>query len=651
MLGLHAWLGLSASRNESTTVDEMAHLTAGHAMWTQRDFRLQPENGVLPQLCEGLPAVLARRKLPPPNDPGWAQPNVWTLGHVYFHELGNDLSALLLAGRAMNMIWSVATGLLVFVWTRRLFGLAGAFTALLFWAFSPTFLAHGALATSDMCMTFFMLASVGAYWRHLQNVNWKTALASAAITGLAFVAKYSAVLLPPMFLLLAAWRLLDRRPLAWAGRELSGRGRQIGVLLASAAIHVAAVVVIIWAFHCFRFLPTAGAGLTNDYTRPWAVVLRELTGPTSSALQWARSHHVLPDAYLYGFGFVVDLSALRGAFLNGARSLTGWVSFFPYAFLVKTPLALLAALALTAIVAVVRWRRTSAAQLREDLYRVAPLVALFVVYWGFSLASKLNIGHRHLLPTYPVVFIATGALGWAAVRWKRWWRCAPLLVLGQIAASAQIRPHYLAYFNAIAGGPSEGYRHLVDSSLDWGQELPGLAEWLRAHESTAETRVYLAYFGTGDPAYYGIHAIPMMPLLRNIPGRPWYRLEPGTYCVSATLLQQAYSPIRGEWTNRLETEYQKLHQLEPALLDYDSHPEHRAQWDAMAPASQWVALWTRDEQLRFTRLCYLLRARRPDAQIGFAINIYRLSASDIAAVTGSLQQLTAAVERASTSDP
>ena len=45
------------------------------------------------------------------------------------------------------------------------------------------------------------------------------------------------------------------------------------------------------------------------------------------------------------------------------------------------------------------------------LYRTAPLVVLFVVYWATSITSHLNIGHRHILPTYPVLFIAAGALG------------------------------------------------------------------------------------------------------------------------------------------------------------------------------------------------------------------------------------------------
>lgn len=643
LLLAHAWLGLSASTEKSTTVDEMAHLTAGHALWQPGDYRLQPENGVLPQLWEGLPAVIARQKLPPPSNPGWAKPNVWTLGHVYFHQLGNDLPALLFWGRAMNLTWSIATGLLVFFWTRKIFGLPGACAALCFLVFCPTFLAHGPLATSDMCMTFFMLASVGAFWRHLQNPSPASLLLSASVTGLAFVAKYSAVLLPVMFLPLIALRLVVGPPLTWRGSVVGRIGTGV-FLLASGIVHLATTFAIIWAFHRFRFEPVIDPALVRDYTRPWGVVVSSLGHPLGPVLGWARVHRVLPDAYLYGFGFVVDLSRQRGAFLNGQNSLTGWVQFFPYAFLAKTPLAFLAALLAVIGVTLHRWR-TRWGLARSDLLRVAPLLSLFVVYWAFSLKSTLNIGHRHLLPTYPVLFIAVGALGWAAANLSRAWRwLLAVLLVGQVTASALIRPHYLAFFNQLVGGPTDGYRHLVDSSLDWGQDLPGLAAWLRQQQlPRAGEPVYLAYFGTGEPDYYGIHAIPMVPLLRTIPDQPWHRLEPGVYCISATLLQQTYSEIRPPWSDAYEKEYTGLRSVEPALIDYSRHPDRRPAWEATVPAEKWPVMWRRYEELRFGRLCAVLRQRTPDAQIGYSINIYRLSAEDIALATGDVERWRRAV--------
>jgi hypothetical protein len=115
-----------------------------------------------------------------------------------------------------------------------------------------------------------------------------------------------------------------------------------------------------------------------------------------------------------------------------------------------------------------------------------------------------------------------------------------------VADSTARFPHYLAYFNQLVG-PERAYRHMVDSGLDWGQDLPALARYLDAHP--AET-AYLGYFGTADPSAYGVRATPL-PASR--PGR----LLPGTYCVSATYLQAVYDyeTPAGPWTREREAAY------------------------------------------------------------------------------------------------
>src|SRR5439155_13724202 len=138
---------------------------------------------------------------------------------------------------------------------------------------------------------------------------------------------------------------------------------------------------------------------------------------------------------------------------------------------------------------------------KEILSRAAPLLVLLGVYWAAALVSHLNIGHRHLLPIYPPLFILAGG---ALPRLR-----VPLAALA-VAEGLLAWPHYLAYFNPIAGGARNGYRHLVDSSLDWGQDLPGLQ---RHHPA------YLAYFGTGSPRYYGIVAS-LLPSFIGVPPGP-----------------------------------------------------------------------------------------------------------------------------------
>ena len=101
LCGLHAWMAASVSRTFSSTSDEIAHLTSGYAYWTQHDYRLQPENGILPQRWAALPLLWMNVKFPETSGNAWESANVWIVGHDFFYKQGNDLPAMLAAGRAM----------------------------------------------------------------------------------------------------------------------------------------------------------------------------------------------------------------------------------------------------------------------------------------------------------------------------------------------------------------------------------------------------------------------------------------------------------------------------------------------------------------------------------------------------------------------
>ena len=103
---------------------------------------------------------------------------------------------------------------------------------------------------------------------------------------------------------------------------------------------------------------------------------------------------------------------------------------------------------------------------------------------------------------------------------------------------ARVHPHYLAYFNEAAGGPANGYRLLVDSSLDWGQDLAGLRDWLSAH---GIARAKLSYFGTADPEYHRVPVDLLPGYMLPRPRTTIYEVVPGdVVAVSATNLQEVY---------------------------------------------------------------------------------------------------------------
>jgi hypothetical protein len=237
-------------------------------------------------------------------------------------------------------------------------------------------------------------------------------------------------------------------------------------------------------------------------------------------------------------------------------------------------------------------------------------------------------------------------------------------------------PHYLAYFNGLVR-PANGYRHLVDSSLDWGQDLPGVRRYIETKHPA--TPVYLSYFGFANPAYYGIPAIhtysvtgahrspPLQTftlsadrartfledLLRREPEydaetvvtaerdgsvfavvvkKPAaFRLTGGTYFISGTLLQPVTQPGRGAfgpWNTRLENRYQTVRQFMAPLLSDDVAERRRAL--TQLPLEQWYSAINDYEFLRFHRLAAFLRQREPDDNVGFSILVYHLSDDDLA---------------------
>ncbi len=642
---------LTATVDKCITSDEIAHIVGGQSYWRFEDFRLQPENGILPQRLAALPTLLLPWRLPPPSDPTWRNADIWRIGNTTFYELGNDTDFAILLARSAMTLHLVALALLIFGWSWRRFGVAGGATSLALFVFCPNFLAHGPLATSDVAMTFWLLAATGAYWRFLHAPSWRSALLSGLCLGFAAVAKFSAVLLGPICAALWLLRTIDPEPLPLAGRTWPRSVSRAGMLLAASVAQVFVALAVIWTFYGWHAQAFNSALPPGEYHRPWSEVIDYL-GAHAKPFLWLRDSGIVPDPYAYGLANVVAYSQARAAFFNGEVGTTGWLAFFPYAFLVKTPWPFFVALLVSAGVAIHSWRRrvaTAGQRLLAALqpaYAFAPLAVLFAVYWAASLTSHLNIGQRHLLPTYPPLFIVAGAAGGAL--WRRAWagRAALIALLAWSASVAwAIRPDYLAYFNAFAGGPTQGYRHLVDSSLDWGQDLPGLARWLRAHRMPGEI-VHLSYFGLGSPAYEGIDAqtLPSLPAREN--PHP-SQLRPGLYAISATMLQQPYSPFAGPWTAERERLYQSLRGLENVAQLWTQNPAQRAAIAATFESDPNAGkIWERYEALRFARLCEYLRRRKPEAEIGYSILIYRVTAAELRdAVDGSLSDLVRLMER------
>ncbi|UCG31551.1 MAG: glycosyltransferase family 39 protein [Phycisphaerales bacterium] len=656
---IHFALAVTSTRDKCCTFDEVAHLTKGYAFWKFDDHRLMPEHPPLAHAWAALPLLNEKLTFPGREQPAWYKSKTYDLGKEFFYGLGNDPDAMLRQSRRMVAILSVALGVLVFGWSRRLFGTAGGFVSLALYTFSPTVLAHGRLVTTDLAVSLFFLASVGALWRVLHHIGPLSLLAGAAALSGLFLSKMSAVLIIPTGLALVILRLIVGAPLEirfGSPRWLRRRWQQAIIFLAVMVLFIVAVWAVIWTVYDFRYEAMLDAQPDRDvFFSPnrvppgktvWEHMGRSIPA-TAAVVDWMRTAHILPESYVFGWLFTVQSARGRDAFLNGDRRLTGWWHFFPLCFALKVPLAVMAVVIL-ALVAVLMGRARkpdvtekeqgkgarSPRGIEPTLYDTAPLWMLMLVYWAVAVTSNLNIGHRHLLPTFPPMFVLCGAAGAWMYASRKWLRpVVPVLLAALAVVSLRIWPHYLAFFNTVAGGPANGYRHLVDSSLDWGQDLPVLARWLDANRGRG--RAYAAYFGTGDWKHYGVKALPMPYYLRS-DGTGTYVLEPGAYCVSATRLQLVYLIPTCEWTNDMEAEYR---QLKPEMDAFAAVPNTR---EARAAALEqkdggFRSRFNRFARLRFARLCAYLRERRPDDHVNYSILVHRLNEEDlVAALEGPL---------------
>lgn len=583
--------------------DEVAHLTAGTSYVAYQDFRFQPENGLLPQAWAGLPVALSGH-FPPDVGRAWAGADVWGAGREL---LGGPAGPSLLArGRGMIVLFLLATLTLVWRLSRRLFGPVGGLLSLALGALSPTMLAHGAVVTSDVCAAGFFLGATWVCWQLAREVSVKRVLgAGAAVTGL-LLSKASGVLIAPIALVLVGVRLAR------------GDADRPGRLVAAALLVALLAWGGLWAAYGFRystFAPDHSAE-PPSHLMPLPGLLED-AGAVEGPLRLAFEHRLLPEAWLYGFAHVMANSAGRSASLRGEYRTTGWWWFFPYAFGIKTPLTLLALLALGIVGA-------RAAPPGER----APWFTLLGVYGAATLSTNLNIGHRHLLPMLPPLFVLAGGLG--TLLRGRGRVAIPALFAALLIEVVASWPHYLSYMNPLAG--PDRWRHLVDSSLDWGQEGPLLAKELARLRGPDEP-VHLAWFGSMDPRSYGIEAEALPSFLPWAPPGAPLPLRPGLYAVSATQLQGVYTGSPPPWTPDDEAAYQRA--LRDWRLWIGSGDDARARLLAARPLEDWVRTLRAFDRLRFERLStWLRREGRPVGRAGHAVLIYRLSGEDLTAALG-----------------
>lgn len=466
---------------------------------------------------------------------------------------------MLFWGRLPVVLLSVILGVAVFFCAREWYGAKAGYVALLLYLFTPDLLAHGQLVTTDLGAAGILFLAVYAFFRALRQLKPTRFLLAAAATGCAIVTKFSGVLIFPMLAVIGIVFAISAAPitihLGKVSRTLTTWAEKLGVVGVVLAGSALLSFLLVWSCYGWRHSMTPDPKMSQGIN--W-----DRIGPSENFMadtaRWAREQHLLPEAFVYGFLRTQESIRSRSAFLMGEYSTEGWWYYFLVSFVIKTPIPLL----LLIVLAAVFIKRYGAGWLAE-----ATLLVPVAVYAILALNSNLNIGHRHLLPIYPFLIVFASKMA-RALEFKRQAALAAvcaLLLAWNIVEAIRIYPNFLTYFNQFAGGPANGYQWLVDSNLDWGQDLKELAQYRREHP---DEPFFLSYFGSARPEYYGI-AGRFLPSFN--PGNQRRTVEPfsaaqsgAIVAVSATSLQCAN--IRNQDAPGVEQFMARLRNLQPIAV-------------------------------------------------------------------------------------
>jgi hypothetical protein len=485
----------------SLTADEPIHIALGYTRLILGDCGEMPVHE--PPLINQWAAwpLLLRPDRPDPRQlPAWESNYPPYFGAQLLSYLG-PIEAVEVATRSPVMLLCLLLATVIYRWAADLFGQRAGLLALFLCAFDPNVIAHSQLATTDVGgLTFGLLATFAA-WRTTQRPTPGRIVLTGVALGLAVAAKVSGLFYALMIGLLIGCSVLA-----------NGTSRQ-----GEAVLRWGVRLLAIYGLACAAFWAAYGfeVGTLPGLAFP-------VPAPTHMQVLQAFSEHNA-SGHL--------------AFLAGQVGQRGWWWYFPLALVLKTPLPTL----LLLVPAVVAGLRSQFESWIDDVWLLAPPL----VYFSSALFSTINIGYRHLLPLLPFLFIFISRLTHHASHpTHHASRLTPhasritfsLLLSWYILGALRIFPHYLAFFNELAGGPDGGYRYLADSNTDWGQALKELAAYQRA-EGIEQIR--LSALSHLDPASYGVRYEPLSPTAGAEPDAffPQFNPPPGDYVISASTLQ------------------------------------------------------------------------------------------------------------------
>lgn len=503
LLCVNAVLVFGISRTNYVTIDEFAHVPSGMSHWLTGRFDAYRVNPHLYRLIAALPVFAARPNL----DFKWidATPTdrvEWTLSSRFSETNAERHFDLYRLARLPGIGWSLLGALVVARWARQAHGKWSGLCAATLWCFDPLVLGFSGIVTPDVPGAAMGVTATYAYWRYLLTPSRRRVVSCGALLGLALLTKTTLLLLYGLWPLLA---LMIRKPKAGASSEAPGRAVSLAMMFVISLFVINAGYLFRGSgkpLGSYQFVSSTFTGEVPPATSYWKIPgNRFATGPLKDLPV------PLPEDFVQGIDVQRwDFESGFPSYLDGVWRNRGWWSYYVHAFCVKTPTGWLAMVAL-AIVSVLRRTRP----LSDLATWCAGLTAL-----GFFVlvSSQTGFNHhmRYVLPAVPFIHVLISRLCDPGLAHRRIVRAAaaPLLAWG-VASSLWVYPHSMSHFNEVSGGSERGDEHLVDSNIDWGQDLTFLKAWIEKHPEARPIGV--ACFGHSPPGWLGIETsfVPSLP--------------------------------------------------------------------------------------------------------------------------------------------
>lgn len=504
--GLLAWRG----ERESPVIGEINHLSGGvsHILLGRFDvFRVNPP---LVRTCAAFPVVIAW----PSTD--WKQYDTnlllrmeGVIGTDFVRANGGYSLELLCFARWACILFSLLGAWICWHWSQTLGGAGTGLLAIILWCFSPYILGHGSTIMPDVPSAVMGVAAVYCFWRWLKRPGWFEVIVAGVVLGLAELCKFTLLIFYPMLpVLWIVYRLPEWRAGNMAGRDWLRQSGVLAVLLLLSVYIINCGYLFEGTFtplEKFRFQTMMFTGCESFEDVP-------PEGANRFAGTWLGKLPVpLPANMVQGIDTQrYDFERGLPSYLRGEWQKHGWWYYYLYALAVKVPLGTWCLVGLA--VGVTIFGRGFNAPWRDEMVVLVPGLVILVFV---SSQTGFSVHSRYVIPALPFFFVWISKVArvfeMRPLTLKRWAFAAMVVIAltWSVGSSLWAYPHSLSYFNELTGGPKGGGEHLLDSNIDWGQDLLYLKDWLDKHPDAMLDG--LAFYGSYPATLAGIPETPYPP--------------------------------------------------------------------------------------------------------------------------------------------